>query len=223
MLARRSWRESLEFVHPSWLPVIEPLAPRIAEIWRVIDEQGDADLVTPARSQVLRALSVPLPDVRVVIVGQDPYPGKGVATGLAFDVAPGCSYPPTLRNIAAEYQSDVGRPFDVNVMRAWTEQGVLLLNRILTTRTGAPLAHARIGWQVITENLLAALVDARPNVVGVLWGTKAQAVAHRFDPAFLVCSAHPSPLSAYRGFFGSAPFTRVNALLEDQGVKPIVW
>ena len=218
-----SWRKGLELVHPSWLPIIGPLAPRIAEIWHVIDERGEAELVTPPHSLVFRALTMPLPDVRVVIVGQDPYPGQGVATGLAFEVALGRAYPPTLRNIAAEYQSDVGREFDVGVMQAWAGQGVLLLNRILTTRVGTSLAHQKIGWQAITDALLAAIVEARPNVVGVLWGTKAQAVAHRFNPAFLVCSAHPSPLSAHRGFFGSAPFTRVNTLLETQGVKPILW
>ena len=216
-------REALAAADRSWLPVLEPFAGLISQIGERAAGQTPQETLTPHWDQVFAALAMPLPSIRVVIIGQDPYPGLGIATGRAFEVPAGSNLPPTLRNIALEYAADVGQPFEVMVMDAWANQGVLLLNRVLTTSVGNSLAHQSWGWQSITDALLQAIVAVRPNVVAVLWGRKAQEVRDFFDPNCRVESAHPSPLSARRGFFGSSPFSRVNAILAAQGEAPIEW
>jgi uracil-DNA glycosylase len=178
---------------------------------------------TPPWNRVFAALTTPLPAIRVVIIGQDPYPGPGMATGRAFEVPAGSTLPPTLRNIAIEYAADVGRSFEVSVMDSWAKQGVLLLNRVLTTSVGESLAHQSWGWQRITDAVLQAVAGIRPSAVAVLWGRKALEVRDFFAAECRVESPHPSPLSARRGFFGSRPFSRVNAILGSQGAAPIQW
>lgn len=171
-------------------------------------------------------------DVRVVICGQDPYHGPGQAHGLAFSVPAGASHPPSLRNILKELCSDLGaewpleRSFDADgVLGAWAREGVLLLNDVLTVRKGEPGSHTHLGWQQFTSAILDALAQTDQPLVAVLWGKPAQQHAGRFTKAHhLVLNApHPSPLSAYRGFFGSRPFTQTNAWLEKWGEQPVNW
>ena len=171
----------------------------------------------------MRALSTPIESIRVVIIGQDPYPTPGHAHGLAFsvpsDVTP---LPASLRNIFKELESDVGIPMSGNGdLSPWAEQGVLLLNRILTTESGYSLKHELLGWQVIT-NEIARTLGHKP-VVAILWGKNAQELSHFFDPGLTITSAHPSPLSAYRGFFGSKPFSACNEILHRYKRPQIQW
>ncbi len=171
----------------------------------------------------MRALNVSIESIRVVIIGQDPYPAPGHAHGLAFSVSSDINpLPASLRNIFMELESDVGIPMSANGdLSRWAEQGVLLLNRILTTQSGCSLKHALLGWQEIT-NEIAKTLGQRP-VVAVLWGKNAQELTHLFDPGLTITSAHPSPLSSYRGFFGSKPFSQTNQLLESIGLPVIRW
>jgi len=179
--------------------------------------------ITPEFTNILRALALPIDDVRVVIVGQDPYPGVGFAHGLAFSVDNGVSpLPASLRNIFQELDDDFGPSNHANGdLHGWAEQGVLLLNRILTTEIGESLAHKDIGWQEITDQV-ARIIGAR-SVVAILWGKSAQELSQYFQSDLIIASPHPSPLSAHRGFFGSKPFTRSNQLLTSLGHNPIDW
>ena len=206
-------------LHPTWRAQLSEFRTQFAVIDRKLSQQH----VAPEYSKILRALATPLDDVRVVIIGQDPYPKKGHAHGLAFSVDVSVSpLPATLRNIFKELESDCGAGFvHGGDLSAWSKQGVLLLNRILTTQTEASLAHKEYGWQEIT-NRVAKILGER-NTVAILWGKSAQELAHYFNPEFIIESAHPSPLSAYRGFFGSNPFSRANSLLEKQGHTSINW
>lgn len=162
-------------------------------------------------------------DTQVVILGQDPYPTPGHANGLAFSVTPGTPLPKSLRNIFQELSADTGRSPDNGDLEFWADQGVLLLNTALSVPKGTAGGHSKLGWQKLTSEVLACLSDS-PRVF-VLWGKHAQAYRGCIsgDFHFFVESAHPSPLSAYRGFFGSRPFSRVNAWLEANGQKPIQW
>ena len=204
-------------VHSSWLPVLEPLHNEIDEIFRKIDSQT----VTPALHLIFRAFEESLEDVQCVIIGQDPYPTAGHAHGLAFstgaDVHP---LPKSLQNIFLERESDLGIPFSTSGdLSSWSKQGVMLLNRVLTTQVGVANAHTKYGWQKITEAVAREL--GRRDVVAILWGRQAKELSRYFT--YRVESAHPSPLSSYRGFFGSKPFSRVNEMLFAQGKKPIIW
>ena len=204
-------------VHSSWLPVLDPLRGQINEILKGID----SETVTPAPDLIFRAFSISLDDVRCVIIGQDPYPTAGHAHGLAFStdshVRP---LPKSLHNIFLERESDLAiAPTSNGDLSAWSAQGVMLLNRVLTTEVGIANAHSTVGWQKITE-AVARELGAR-DVVAILWGNQAQELSRYFT--YRVESAHPSPLSSYRGFFGSKPFSRVNEILASQGRRPIVW
>ena len=181
------------------------------------------ELVAPDYKNIMRALTVPISTIRVVIIGQDPYPRPGYAQGLAFSVAPNITpLPPSLKNIFKELASDsLGAIATHGDLSKWAEQGVLLLNRILTTRTGEPLAHADLGWQIITDEV--ARILGRRKVVAILWGSSAQELSRFFSQDLTISSPHPSPLSAYRGFFGSKPFSGVNKILVQQGCKEISW
>jgi uracil-DNA glycosylase len=204
-------------VHSSWLPVLDPLRGQINEILKGID----SETVTPAPDLIFRAFSISLDDVRCVIIGQDPYPTAGHAHGLAFStdshVRP---LPKSLHNIFLERESDLGiSPTSNGDLSAWSAQGVMLLNRVLTTEVGIANAHSTVGWQKITEAVARELGGR--DVVAILWGNQAQELSSYFT--YRVESAHPSPLSSYRGFFGSKPFSRVNEILASQGKRPIVW
>ncbi len=204
-------------MHASWQRLLEPVAP---EIENILTKIADED-IAPPREEIFRAFDIDLEEVQVVIFGQDPYPTEGNAMGLAFSVPTNVTQiPASLRNIFQELESDLGfgRPLSGD-LTSWERSGVLLLNRVLTTRVGKTAAHSDLGWQNIT-NHIARELGAR-GVIAILWGKSAQELSGYFSN--YISSAHPSPLSAYRGFFGSKPFSRVNELLITQGRIPINW
>jgi uracil-DNA glycosylase len=204
-------------VHSSWKPVLEPFSADIARILGSL--QGSS--IAPAQDRIFAALEVPLSEVRCVIIGQDPYPTAGNAHGLAFSIPDQVAkIPASLKNIFKELHSDLGLeiPQSGNLEK-WRDQGVLLLNRILTTEVGRSNAHSNLGWQMITKGIAEAA--ANQNAVAILWGREAQALAPVFRES--ITSVHPSPLSAYRGFFGSKPFSKVNEALIRIGREPIDW
>jgi uracil-DNA glycosylase len=204
-------------VHSSWKPVLEPFSNEITRILNSLNESS----ITPSREQVFAALELPLTEVKCVIIGQDPYPTAGNAHGLAFSVASHVNkIPASLQNILKELQSDLGYDAPVSgSLEKWRDQGVLLLNRVLTTEIGQSNAHQHLGWQKITEAIAKAA--AEQDAIAILWGKQAEELAPFFKDS--VNSVHPSPLSAYRGFFGSKPFSRVNEMLQIQGRAPIDW
>ena len=195
------------------------------------DDVAAGHQVLPSPSNVLRAFRQPLADVKVLIVGQDPYPTPGHAVGLSFAVAPGTRpIPRSLANIYKELEADLGVPARVHGdLTAWTEQGVLLLNRVMSVRAGAAGSHRGKGWEKITTAAVTAVAGrqradgSRSPLVAVLWGKDAESVRPLLSGAAVVSSAHPSPLSASRGFFGSRPFSQTNALLEQQGSPGVTW
>lgn len=211
---------------PGWARALEPVAGRLAEI----DERLEAEVSSgrgflPAREDVLRAFMQPLAEVRVLIVGQDPYPTPGHPIGLSFatdqQVRP---LPRSLANIYRELRDDLGiEPAASGDLSPWSEQGVLLLNRVLTVAPGAAGSHRSLGWQAVTDAAIEALVARDQPLVSVLWGRDAQALAPLLGETPCVESPHPSPLSASRGFFGSRPFSKVNELLQQQGADPVDW
>jgi uracil-DNA glycosylase len=177
--------------------------------------------IVPEFSQIFRAFQSDLSNVRCVIVGQDPYPTKGNAMGLAFSIPNNMKkIPASLKNIFTELQSDQGIPIPTSGdLSAWGDRGVLLLNRVLTTRVGESNAHMNIGWRTVTDHIAHEL--GKRDVVAVLWGRQAQELASHFK--YRVEGVHPSPLSAYKGFLGSKPFSQVNQLLIENGREPINW
>ena len=206
-------------LHPDWQEALSELRGQID----LIDSKLQASDVAPEYENVMRALSVSIESISVVIIGQDPYPTPGHAHGLAFSVSSDITpLPASLRNIFKELESDVGIPVSANGdLSRWVQQGVLLLNRILTTESGYSLKHELLGWQKIT-NEIARILGQR-SVVAILWGKNAQELSHFFDPGLTITSAHPSPLSAYRGFFGSKPFTKCNEILRGYTRPEIQW
>ena len=204
-------------VHSSWKPVLEPFSEEIARILNSLT----GSQVTPAINQVFASLEFPLNEIKCVIIGQDPYPTAGNAHGLAFSTPDEVrKIPASLRNIFKELHLDLGLdiPQSGNLEK-WRDQGVLLLNRILTTEVGRSNAHSDIGWQVITNAISQAAADQ--GAVAILWGREAQDLTPLFKES--ISSVHPSPLSAYRGFFGSKPFSKVNEALMRMGREPIDW
>lgn len=202
-------------IHPSWH---EELSPHREHVQGILS-RCEAD-TWPRPEFVFQALQVPRDEVRVVIVGQDPYPTPGHAHGLAFSVpATVTPLPRSLANILRELAQDTGETRTSGDLQDWVDQGVLLLNRVLTVRAGQPGSHRGRGWETFTEAVLRAV---RPAVV-VLWGNDAQTARPFFTDAEVIASAHPSPLSANRGFFGSRPFSRVNRALVDVGLAPVAW
>ncbi len=211
---------------PDWAKALNPVADQIAAMGDFLREELAAGRnYLPAGDKVLRAFSRPLADVRVLIVGQDPYPTPGHPVGLSFSVAPDVRpLPRSLTNIYAELESDLGiAPAAHGDLSAWFEQGVLLLNRVLTVRPGAPGSHRGKGWEQVTEVAIDALVARGGPLVAVLWGKDAQSLAPRLAGIPQIASPHPSPMSARYGFFGSRPFSRANAALVAQGADPIDW
>ena len=221
-------------LHPSWLePLREEFAsPYMAALREfLVAEKTAGKRIFPAGSEWFRALDLtPLEQVRVVILGQDPYHGEGQAHGLCFSVRHGVRPPPSLVNIYKEMAADLGvPPAQHGFLEHWAEQGVLLLNAVLTVRMGAAASHQGRGWERFTDAVIR-LVNARPEpVVFLLWGSHAQKKAAFVDSIdkggrhLVLKSPHPSPLSAHNGFFGSRPFSKINAFLESRGQKPIDW
>lgn len=179
----------------------------------------------PAADAILRAFHTPLDEVRVLIVGQDPYPTPGHPVGLSFAVEQSVRpIPRSLVNIYRELRDDLGiEPPAHGDLSAWARQGVLLLNRVLTVAPGRPASHRGKGWEQVTDRAIAALVARGGPLVAILWGRDAQSLTPRLGDVPIIASPHPSPLSASGGFFGSRPFSRANALLEKQGAAPIDW
>ncbi|EID12487.1 uracil-DNA glycosylase [Mycolicibacterium phlei] len=217
-----------ELVDEGWAEALKPVADQVAKMGEFLREEiaaGNGYL--PAGQNVLRAFTFPLEKVRVLIVGQDPYPTPGHAVGLSFSVAPDVRpLPRSLENIFKEYVSDLNYPQPANGdLTPWAERGVMLLNRVLTVRPGSPASHRGKGWEAVTECAIRALVARRQPLVAVLWGRDAATLKPMLDGQHCVAieSPHPSPLSASRGFFGSRPFSRANELLEKMGAEPIDW
>lgn len=215
-----------ELVHPSWAPALHPRADTLAELGAFLRAELAAGRdYLPASADVLRAFTLPLPEVRVLVVGQDPYPTPGHPVGLSFAVARDVSpIPRSLANIYAELEADLGvPPVPHGDLTGWFDQGVMLLNRCLTVRPGASGSHRGKGWELITETAIRALAERGGPLVAILWGRDAQGLVPMLGDVPHVASAHPSPLSARSGFFGSRPFSRTNALLVEQGGRPIDW
>ncbi|WP_127782692.1 uracil-DNA glycosylase [Rhodococcus sp. X156] len=215
-----------EVVEAGWAQALAPVADNIAEMGEFLRAEVAAGRrYLPSGAAVLRAFQQPFHAVKVLIVGQDPYPTPGHAVGLSFSVAPDVRpVPRSLANIFREYTDDLGLPVpSTGDLTPWTEQGVLLLNRVLTVRPGESAAHRGKGWEAITEQAIRALVDRPDPLVAVLWGKDAGTLTELLGDVPIIASAHPSPMSASRGFFGSRPFSRVNAELEDLGEEPVDW
>ncbi|MBN3931374.1 uracil-DNA glycosylase [Streptomyces verrucosisporus] len=215
-----------ELVEPGWAKALEPVAGRITAMGDFLRAEIAAGRTyLPAGPNVLRAFQQPFDDVRVLIVGQDPYPTPGHAVGLSFSVAPEVRpLPGSLENIFRELQADLGLPRPSSGdLTPWTRQGVLLLNRALTTAPRRPAAHRGKGWEEVTEQAIRALAARGKPLVAVLWGRDARNLRPLLEAHPAVESAHPSPMSADRGFFGSRPFSRANELLVRQGGEPVDW
>jgi uracil-DNA glycosylase len=206
-------------LHPDWQSALADLQPHIDSIEHSLVKKN----VAPDLDNVFRALTTPVSSIRVVIFGQDPYPTAGVAHGLAFSaIKPGAKIPGSLQNIFTELSDDTGEPLRrQSDLSDWAHQGVLLLNRILTTSIGSSLSHSTLDWERVTDRVAQVLGER--DVVAICWGRYAQEVSRFFREEWLLTSVHPSPLSAYRGFFGSKPFSKANGILEKNGITAINW
>ena len=216
-----------ELIDPSWVPILDPHRDTLASLGEFLREETAAGhRWLPAGDRILRAFGAPLDSVRVLIVGQDPYPTPGHAVGLSFSVDAAVKpVPRSLANIHRELVDDLGVPAPTNGdLSPWVDQGVLLLNRVLTVRAGEPGSHRRRGWEDITAAAITGLVS-RGDVplVAILWGRDAQSLQPMLGDVPMIVSAHPSPMSADRGFFGSRPFSRANAALAELGADPFDW
>jgi uracil-DNA glycosylase len=215
-----------DIVDEGWAIALEPVAGRIEAMGDFLRAEVAAGRrYLPAGDLVLRAFKQPFADVRVLIVGQDPYPTPGHPVGLSFSVAPEVRrLPASLVNIFREYRDDLGYPAPATGdLSPWSERGVMLLNRVLTVQPGRPGSHRGKGWEEVTEQAIRALAARGTPLVAILWGRDARNLAPLMPGVPCVESAHPSPNSADRGFFGSRPFSRANRLLEEQGAEPVDW
>lgn len=219
-------RPLADLVDPGWASALAPVEDDVHRMGAWLrDETAAGRPYLPAGADVLRAFTTPFDAVKVLVVGQDPYPTPGHPIGLSFAVDPAVRpVPRSLANIYKELSADVGvTPPAHGDLRAWSDQGVLLLNRVLTVRAGDAGSHRGKGWEAVTDQAVRALVGRGTPLVAVLWGAQAASVRPLLGGTPVVASAHPSPLSASRGFFGSRPFSQVNALLEEQGATPVDW
>jgi uracil-DNA glycosylase len=219
-------RPLAELVHPGWVPILGPVTDRVAAAGQFLrDELAQGRGYLPAGPAVLRAFSRDPAEVRVLLVGQDPYPTPGHAVGLSFSVAPGVRpLPRSLTNIFREYGDDLQLPPPTTGdLTPWFEHGVLLLNRVLTVSPGRPGSHRGRGWEDVTAAAISGLAARGTPLVALLWGRDAQAARPLLPGVPVIASPHPSPMSADRGFFGSRPFTRANAALAAAGADPVDW
>ncbi len=223
-------RPLAELVDDGWAKALEPVADQVAAMGDFLrGELGSGRRYLPAGSNVLRAFAFPFDEVRVLVVGQDPYPTPGHPVGLSFSVAPDVRpLPRSLDNIFTEYCADLGYPTpSTGDLTPWAERGVMLLNRVLTVQPGNPASHRGKGWEVVTECAIRALATRAEPLVAILWGRDASTLkpmlAAGDSRVATIESAHPSPLSAQRGFFGSRPFSRANALLAEMGAASVDW
>ena len=213
-----SWREFIEN---------EATKPYFKKLWQKVERERASKEIFPAREEIFSCFKkCPLEKTKVVIIGQDPYHGEGQAHGMSFSVKKGVKIPPSLQNIYKELQSDIGiEPASDGFLESWAEQGVLLLNTSFSVEKGKPASHANLGWMEFSEHILDFLNDFEKPLVFILWGAHAQKVGARITNSkhLKIESAHPSPFSARRGFFGSKPFSKVNKFLEQNGETPIDW
>jgi uracil-DNA glycosylase len=222
---------SLEYLiqEDGWRRLLGPYlaGPGFANLWARVSSAYDESIIYPPKAEVFRALELcPPSTVKAVILGQDPYHGSGQATGLSFAVPAGTKLPPSLKNIFTEYNHDLGKgQIPSSDLMSWASHGVLLLNTCLTVEEGKAGSHADWGWRGLTEVILENLGRQPTSIVFILWGRHAQSFrGHiREDRHLVLSSAHPSPLSAYRGFFGSRPFSQTNRFLLSRGRDPILW
>ena len=218
-------------LEPSWLEALgdEFNKPYMAQLRSFLkDEKESGQKVYPKNSDIFNAFNkTPFTDLKVVLLGQDPYHGENQAHGLSFSVQKGIGIPPSLRNIYKELTTDIPGFVTPNHgdLTAWAEQGVLLLNASLTVRASTPGSHQKKGWETFTDRVISIISEKKTGIVFILWGAFAQAKSELIDQTkhFIIKSPHPSPFSADRGFFGSKPFSKTNAILEKEGKKPIDW
>lgn len=214
-------------IDESWVEPLQPVQAILNQIALKLDQESElGHAVFPAPENIMRAFKTPFDKVTVVIVGQDPYPTPGDAVGLSFSVAPERhDLPRSLKNIFTELHADIGCDMPASGdLSPWAEQGIMLLNRVLTVRAGEAGSHRGMGWEQITEQALTALNNREgTSLVALLWGKDAMTATQFLNNAVVIESPHPSPLSASRGFFGSKPFSKVNAALTGLGHTPIEW
>jgi uracil-DNA glycosylase len=214
----------------SWQTLLaqELAAPYMQQLSRFLaDQERLGKSIFPAAPDIFAAFNyTPFDQVKVVILGQDPYHGQGQAHGLCFSVRPGVKIPPSLINIFKELKQDIGvEPPEHGCLEAWARQGVLLLNNVLTVESGMAASHHNQGWERFTDKVIELLNEQKEHLVFILWGAPAQKKARQVDATkhFIITSPHPSPLSVYRGFYGSKPFSRTNTYLSSHGMAPIDW
>ncbi|WP_111640384.1 uracil-DNA glycosylase [Marinimicrobium alkaliphilum] len=230
MTDARIARERAIDLHPSWLAHLAPEfeRPHMQALRAFLRREKQAGkTLYPSSGQIFNAFnSTPLDQVKVVILGQDPYHGPGQAHGLCFSVAPGVPAPPSLKNIFKEIERDLGHPVpEHGCLQAWADQGVLLLNATLTVEHGRAGSHQRQGWEPFTDRVIQVLNETREGLVFMLWGSYAQKKGRLIDAQRhkVLSSPHPSPLSAHRGFIGNGHFSAANAYLSERGQRPIDW
>lgn len=211
-----------------WTEILAPIKSTayFTQLWETVKQEYKTTKVFPPKNQVFRALELTeFEDVKVVIIGQDPYHNDFQANGLCFSVSEQVAAPPSLKNIFTELKDDLGIERKSKELDDWATQGVLMLNATLTVRAHSPNSHKDLGWEKFTNFIIKEISDKKENVVFLLWGAFAQKKAELIDPAkhFIIKSAHPSPFSVYRGFYGSKPFSKINEYLVLKGKKPISW
>jgi uracil-DNA glycosylase len=215
-----------DIIHPSWAGALYPVTTQIAALGAFLHGERESGRgYLPAGHQILRAFTQPMDEIRVLVLGQDPYPTPGQAVGLAFSVpANHHPLPRSLQNIYKELETDLRVPPPRNGdLSRWVDRGVMLLNRVLTVEPGSSGSHRGKGWETVTAQAISALSSRGGPLVAILWGQDAQSVEPLLGAVPCIKSPHPSPLSARSGFFGSRPFSRANELLQEQGADPINW
>ena len=212
----------------TWTEILAPIknTEYFTELWKKVEERYETTKCFPPKNQIFRAIKLtPFDEVKVVIIGQDPYHNDNQANGLCFSVSDKVTAPPSLKNIFKELEDDLGIKKTSNELEMWAKQGVLLLNATLTVRAHKANSHKDLGWEKFTDFIIKEISDKKENVVFVLWGAFAQKKAGLIDASrhFIIQSAHPSPFSVHKGFFGSRPFSKINQFLEEKGKEPINW
>ena len=212
----------------TWTEILAPIknTEYFTTLWEKVKEEYQTAKCFPPKNQIFRAIELtPFEEVKVVIIGQDPYHNDNQANGLCFSVSDKVKAPPSLKNIFKELEDDLGIKKTSNELEMWAKQGVLLLNATLTVRAHEANSHKDLGWEQFTDFIIKEISDKKENVVVVLWGAFAQKKAGLIDASkhFIIQSAHPSPFSVHKGFFGSRPFSKINQFLEEKGKEPINW
>ena len=212
----------------TWTEILAPIknTEYFTELWKKVEERYETTKCFPPKDQIFRAIELtPFEEVKVVIIGQDPYHNDNQANGLCFSVSDKVTAPPSLKNIFKELEDDLGIKKTSNELEMWAKQGVLLLNATLTVRAHEANSHKDLGWEKFTDFIIKEISDKKENVVFVLWGAFAQKKAGLIDASrhFIIQSAHPSPFSVHKGFFGSRPFSKINQFLKEKGKEPINW